>query len=1104
MDVQLLFWIAPISAVLSLIFAYMFYVEIFSSESGGERSREINGWLSEGIGSFLSEQFRITALFFVSIFVVLVIMSFLKLLSPWTPVAFLVSGILSSIGLYASTRTSIMTVEKAATAAGKSLTQCLNITLKGGAVSGFVTSGFALLEISGWWLFLNWVLSKKDDLFKNSLFAIKDISELSAILLTFALGACCHALISRIVGGIFKSASGSAFEQAAGSDSQLLSDDPKNPSVVTRNVGRIAEGISGSSLDFYSSNLISILTAASLGAAAFSGFELKVQISAIVLPIILSAFGIIFSLLGIYLISGNEEANAKELLGSLARGIYIAAILFTIASLIVVLFMNHFKIFAAILAGLFAGLFIIWSTEYYTSTDFESAKNITQQFGSGVPGIIVEGYTAGMSSVGFPLATIAVAFFAAFMAAGGFEDAIMGFYGVALAACSMLSISAVSNSLKAFSPISEAAFLLGKSVHVVPEVKKRLETLDMLGKFTLNHIKGYLSGAAAFSSLALLFSYSEEIRHSLARIADPGKLQSLDYYFFLEGKLIPIAQAKIQQFMAYYDVNIANPHLILGIIFGVMLVYIFSSMNLKIVSRAAGILIDEVKRQYKEIAPLSKGEPGAKGDYIACVALLTKNINREATTSLLTATLIPVFVGLFFGIPGITGLMAGLIIAGVSMSIMSVTMGGVIDNSKKAQDFGQQSEKGSDSQKNASAAFIALDQIRDSSGSLLNPLLKFVCIVAIISSGMTVAFSPSIQSAFGLNPLELRLREKAERLIAEEQLAFPDKNKPQKNTEEGYFDDEEDPLMTSDDAILPEDEEGLWGEGIASEATEGIASGEAALASGSKTEAPLTPESTSTGSELKTTPKTGTSGTSNTKTVETSGFDSFDDKAGKSETAAKTTSSTDTGAKSAPKTGETGGFDSFDDKASKSDTGIKASPSTDAGSKAGTKTSETGGFDSFEEKPNSNPPAQKVAPPVQNTGKTNPTSSSLTPAAPTTQDSGKATTTSSSAAPAAPATQSASKLPPSSTQTPTSTPKTETVAPATVQVQTTTTNPVKPPPAEPEKLSKDSPPSAQAIQTPEASKQPAPTAAPQPASSDSAAKNASGTAKKGAGGFEDF
>ncbi|MBF0406502.1 MAG: sodium/proton-translocating pyrophosphatase [Candidatus Riflebacteria bacterium] len=942
MDVQMLFWIAPISALLSLVFAYMFYSEISSCESGGERPKEISGWLSEAVSAFLKEQFRVTSFFFISVFVLLVVLVFLKLSSPWTPLAFIIGGLCSAFASYCGTKAAVGAIDKTIASAGKSLSATLNMSLKGGAVSGFMTSGIVLTEISAWWLFLNWVLLKKEETFKNSIFALNDITEMSTVLLTFVFGACCHNIIARISGGIYRAASGAALEHSAGSDQQIMSEDQKNPAVVTKHAGKIIEGITLSSLDFYDSQLIAILAATSLGATAYSSFELKLQISAIMLPIILAGFGTLFSLLGIHLISASEETTPRELMSSFARGIYIAAILFIISSLVIVLFMNHFKIFAAILAGLFAGLFINWSTEYFISTDFEPAKNISQQFAHGTSGSISESISAAISSVSFPFATMAIAFLASFLATGGFDDPVTGFYGVAIAACSMLSISAVSHSVKSFAPIAEVSWEIGKALHLQPDAKKRLATIDLLGSFSFNHIKGFLTGASAFAALAAVFAYSEQLRQALLRIADPSKLQNLDHYFFLEGKLIPVSFAKMQHFIANYDINIGNPNLIIGLLLGAMLVYMYISMNLKTSGKSAAVLTEEVKRQYRENSALAKGEPDSKADYSICSSVLTREINRETSTTIITLFIVPMFIGLFLGVAGTAGFLLGAIITGMGLSIFSNTLGGVIENAYKFLDSSQSGDKPGESQKTALIAAGSTESLKLSAGSSINGLIKFISLVAIVCSGLTVSFSSTIQSAFGLNPFELRQKEKAERLIAEEQLAYPDRNKPLKNAEEGYFDDDNDPLMTSDDAILPEDEEGLWGESLA-------------------TDTPDMPESTETSAATQETPASGTAKPSDTA-VKTGGFEGLDDK--KTDTSVKTGGFEGLDEKTDKKpvtSGTSGGFESLDETPAKTETQTKTGgfDSLDETPPAKSETpAKTGGFDSLDE----TPPAKSETP----------------------------------------------------------------------------------------------------------------------------------------------
>lgn len=810
MDTQLFFWLAPVGSLVALFFAYYFYVNMMKADPGSEKSQEIAGYVKEGAMSYLWSQYKVVGLFFVVAFAFFAFLAFvLKVQSPWTPLAFLTGGFFSGLSGYLGMCTATNASNRTAAAAAKSLNQGLQVAFRSGAVMGFVVVGLGLLDISIWWKILNYVMALKDTAFKDSIFVVHDLTEVTTIMLTFGMGASAQALFARVGGGIFTKAADVGADLVGKTEAGIPEDDPRNPAVIADNVGDNVGDVAGMGADLYESYCGSILATAALGAAAFSSPELiQYQISSILLPMSIAGSGIIFSLIGIYFVSTDEDASQKELMGALGRGINVSSFLTAIGAAILTwkLLPENFYILGSIITGLMSGIIIGWATEYYTSSDYEPTQEVAAQATTGPATVIIEGLATGMISTGIPVITVCIGIILAYGFADGFTNPAMGLYGIGIAAVGMLSTLGLTLATDAYGPIADNAGGNAEMSEMGPEVRKRTDALDSLGNTTAATGKGFAIGSAALTAMALLGAYIEELRHGLLRVAKFSGSQLDQYIYSSTDKAIPISTATMEDFMAYYNVTLMNPLVLVGVFLGAMLVFVFCAMTMKAVGRAAHSMVEEVRRQFKEIPGLLKGEKGVKADYASCVAISTKGAQREMLAPSLLAIISPIIVGLFLGVGGMIGMLVGGLSTGFAVAIMMANAGGSWDNAKKYIESGEMGGKGSDCHKATVVGDTVGDPFKDTSGPSLNILIKLMSMVAVVVAGLTVTYSPQVQFYFGFNPSEIRLKEGFNKLLSAGEVKFPTANASEKSSKSSSI-FEEDPLMGTEDIILPEDED---------------------------------------------------------------------------------------------------------------------------------------------------------------------------------------------------------------------------------------------------------------------------------------------------------
>ncbi|MBE9562683.1 MAG: sodium-translocating pyrophosphatase, partial [Proteobacteria bacterium] len=559
---------------------------------------------------------------------------------------------------------------------------------------------------------------------------------ITTTMLTFGMGASAQALFARVGGGIFTKAADVGGDLVGKVEAGIPEDDPRNPATIADNVGDNVGDVAGMGADLYESYCGSILATSALGAAAFMGNP-EMQLKAVIAPMLIAAVGIILSILGIYLVKTKEGATQKELLESLGRGINISSVLVIIFSLGILYMVgveNVYGIWGAIIVGLVTGTVIGKATEYYTSATYRPTQMIAESTEFGSATVIISGLGTGMISTTIPVLAVVLGIVLSFLFASGFDFSNMGLglYGVGIAAVGMLSTLGITLATDAYGPIADNAGGNAEMSGLGEEVRKRTDALDSLGNTTAATGKGFAIGSAALTALALLASYIEELKIGLLRIGQT----------VLElgnGITVDVATATLKDFMTYYDVNLMNPKVLVGMLIGSMMSFLFCGLTMNAVGRAASKMVEEVRRQFREIPGILEGK--AEPDYARCVEISTKGAQMEMLLPASLAILVPIVVGLIMGVPAVIGLMVGALVAGFVLAVFMANSGGAWDNAKKYIEEGHLGGKGSSAHKAAIIGDTVGDPFKDTSGPSLNILIKLMSMVAIVMSGLTVAFS---------------------------------------------------------------------------------------------------------------------------------------------------------------------------------------------------------------------------------------------------------------------------------------------------------------------------------------------------------------------------
>ncbi|MFO7658046.1 MAG: sodium-translocating pyrophosphatase [Bacteroidales bacterium] len=752
-----LFWIVPVGALLALIFAYIFYKGMMKNSEGNDRMREIAQYVREGSMAYLKRQYKVVGLVFIVLIILLGVLAYFRVQNPFVPVAFLTGGFFSALCGYLGMKTATNASARTAQGATQSLNKGLKVAFRSGAVMGLVVVGFGLLDISAWYLILTKLVYTTEHMASGlnwlglqfvhaGTTEHEKLIEITATMLTFGMGASTQALFARVGGGIYTKAADVGADLVGKVEAGIPEDDPRNPATIADNVGDNVGDVAGMGADLYESYCGSILATASLG-AALPGLAGLHQTSAVVAPMVVAALGIVLSIIGIYMVRTKESATQKNLLHALLLGTGGSSFLILIAMAIMAYAgWITWGIFGSVVAGLAAGVIIGQGTEYFTSDEYKPTRGIAAQAQQGPATTIIDGIAVGMYSTWIPVVTIVLGILAAYGFAGGFQNFALGVYGIGFAAVGMLSTLGITLATDAFGPIADNAGGNAEMAHLPAEVRQRTDALDMLGNTTAATGKGFAIGSAALTAMALLAAYMEEVKLWLGRIAGDGFRQVGNVIFYNneipvveEGqKAIKIATAHINDFVEAYNLSIFNPMLMGGLFIGAMMAFVFCAMTMKAVGRAAGAMVDEVRRQFKEIPGIMEGT--ATPEYAKCVAISTKGAQREMLVPSLLAIAVPVVIGVLMGVAGVVGLLAGGLTAGFTLACMLNNAGGAWDNAKKYIEKGNYGGKGGITHKASVVGDTVGDPFKDTSGPSLNILIKLMTMVSVVMAGLTVTF----------------------------------------------------------------------------------------------------------------------------------------------------------------------------------------------------------------------------------------------------------------------------------------------------------------------------------------------------------------------------
>ncbi len=725
-----LFWLVPLGSIAALAFAYYFFKQMMKRSEGTDLMKKIALYVREGAMAYLKQQYKVVIIFFIIMTILFSILAYgFNFQNPWVPFAFITGGFFSALAGFFGMKTATYASARTANAARNSLNDGLQVAFRSGAVMGLVVVGLGLLDISIWFYVLNWV-------YPSTLTDGHNLIVVTTTMLTFGMGASAQALFARVGGGIFTKAADVGGDLVGKVEAGIPEDDPRNPATIADNVGDNVGDVAGMGADLYESYCGSILATAALGAAAFLN-DTETQFNAVIAPMLVAVVGIILSIIGIFMVRTQENANQKQLLASLSRSINFSSILIVIFSLGIIHLLglrNPWGVWGAVVTGLVTGIIIGKGTEYYTSASFKPTKAIADSSATGPATVIISGLGMGMISTTIPVIAVVVGIVLSYLFASGFvfSNAAMGLYGIGIAAVGMLSTLGLTLATDAYGPIADNAGGNAEMSNLGPEVRSRTDALDSLGNTTAATGKGFAIGSAALTALALLASYVEELKIGLLRIGQ-------DVIELGNGVLINVKEAQIADFMKYYEVTLMNPKVLVGVFIGSMMAFVFCGLTMNAVGRAAQKMVDEVRRQFAEIPGILDGK--ATPDYARCVEISTKGAQLEMIFPSALAVLVPIAVGVIFGVSGVMGLLVGGLGAGFVLAVFMANSGGAWDNAKKYVEEGNLGGKGSASHKATIIGDTVGDPFKDTSGPSLNILIKLMSMVAIVMSGFTVAFS---------------------------------------------------------------------------------------------------------------------------------------------------------------------------------------------------------------------------------------------------------------------------------------------------------------------------------------------------------------------------
>ena len=729
----MVFWLVPVASLVALGMAWYFFRQMKKEDEGTPRMAEIAEYVRRGAMAYLRQQYKVVAIVFVVLAIIFAFMAYgLKVQNPWVPFAFLTGGLFSGLAGFFGMKTATYASARTSNAARKSLNNGLKVAFRSGAVMGLVVVGLGLLDIAIWFLVLSYF-------YHGSNMALITIT---TTMLTFGMGASTQALFARVGGGIYTKAADVGADLVGKVEANIPEDDPRNPATIADNVGDNVGDVAGMGADLYESYCGSILSTAALGATAFA-MNIDMQLKAVIAPMIIASVGIFLSLIGIFVVKTKEDATMRDLLRSLGLGTNVAAGLIAVATFVILYLLgieNWLGVSFSVVSGLVAGVIIGQATEYYTSHSYKPTQKISEASKTGPATVIIQGIGTGMISTMIPVVTISAAIMLSYLFANGFDLSMsaksisMGLYGIGIAAVGMLSTLGITLATDAYGPIADNAGGNAEMSELGEEVRHRTDALDALGNTTAATGKGFAIGSAALTALALLASYVEEIKIAMVRAVEEGQ-----QFYDAAGNIFNPESANMLDYMNFFQVNLMNPKVLVGAFIGGMAAFLFCGLTMGAVGRAAQTMVEEVRRQFREIKGILEGK--GTPDYGRCVEISTRSAQKEMIFPSLLAIAIPIVVGVLLGVAGVMGLLVGGLTAGFTLAVFMANAGGAWDNAKKMVEEGHFGGKGSECHKATIVGDTVGDPFKDTSGPSLNILIKLMSMVSIVMAGLVVAFA---------------------------------------------------------------------------------------------------------------------------------------------------------------------------------------------------------------------------------------------------------------------------------------------------------------------------------------------------------------------------